>query len=63
MHIVTKDADFNDVRSVLQGFPPKVVWLHLGNCTTRQIEAALREHQTEIEAFAQDSTVGVFSIF
>ena len=28
--IVTKDSDFNDV-SVLRGFPPKVIWLHLGS--------------------------------
>ena len=60
--IVTKDADFNDL-SILRGFPPKVVWLRLGNCTTAQIECAIREHRVEIEAFAADSTLGVFTIF
>ena len=31
--IVTKDADFNE-RSVLYGFPPKVIWIRIGNCIT-----------------------------
>jgi predicted nuclease of predicted toxin-antitoxin system len=31
--IVTKDADFSDF-SVLRGFPPKVIWIRIGNCTT-----------------------------
>jgi predicted nuclease of predicted toxin-antitoxin system len=34
--IVTKDTDFSDM-SVLRGFPPKVVWLRLGNCTTNHV--------------------------
>lgn len=39
--LVTKDIDFNDM-SVLRGFLPKVLWLRLGNCTTRDVEQALR---------------------
>jgi predicted nuclease of predicted toxin-antitoxin system len=39
--IVTKDADFSDL-STLRGFPPKVIWLRTGNCTTSEIEALLR---------------------
>ncbi len=60
--IVSKDSDFNE-RSVLLGTPPKVVWLRLGNCTTSQIEATLREHQAEIRAFIEDSTLGVLELF
>lgn len=33
--LVTKDADFSDL-SILRGFPPKVVWVRLGNCTTAE---------------------------
>lgn len=29
--IVTKDADFSDL-CLLKGFPPKVIWIRLGNC-------------------------------
>jgi predicted nuclease of predicted toxin-antitoxin system len=60
--IVTKDADFSD-RSVLRGFPPKVIWLRLGNCTTGQIEDILRRHHEEIKALAEDSQAGVLSLF
>jgi predicted nuclease of predicted toxin-antitoxin system len=59
--IVTKDADFND-RSLLRGFPPKVIWLRLGNCTTSQIESALRGHRQDIEAFSADSELWVLAI-
>jgi predicted nuclease of predicted toxin-antitoxin system len=31
--LVTKDEDFHRL-SVLQGPPPKVIWLRVGNCTT-----------------------------
>ena len=36
--IVSKDNDFRQ-RSFLAGFPPKVVWLNVGNAGTRAIEA------------------------
>ena len=40
--VVTKDADFADL-SVLRGFPPKVVWIRRGNCSTTNIEEILRD--------------------
>jgi predicted nuclease of predicted toxin-antitoxin system len=48
--IVTKDADFRQ-RSFLFGSPPKVIWIGLGNCSTKQIAELLRERSSEIEAF------------
>ena len=39
--IVTKDSDFNDL-TVLRGYPPKIFWLRMGNCTTRKVEQTLR---------------------
>ena len=60
--IVSKDSDFSE-RAVLRGTPPKVVWLRLGNCTTGQVEAALRGRQAEIRAFIEDETLGVLEIF
>lgn len=56
--IVTKDSDFGDV-SVLRGFPPKVIWLRLGNCTTNDVERTLRNGFAAIDAFANDPTAGV----
>ena len=60
--VVTKDADFADL-SVLRGFPPKVVWLRRGNCSTTNIEEILRDHNVEIEDLAADSTSGILTLF
>ena len=59
--IVTKDSDFSDV-SVLRHFPPKVIWLRLGNCTTNDVERALRNGYAAIEAFANDPSSGVLEL-
>ncbi len=39
--IVSKDSDF-EVRSVLLGLPPKIVWVGAGNGTTEEVERFLR---------------------
>jgi predicted nuclease of predicted toxin-antitoxin system len=59
--IVTKDVDFSDV-SVLHGFPPKVIWIRLGNCTTSDLENALRRGHAAIVDFISDPTVGVLEL-
>ena len=59
--IVTKDADYNNL-SVVRGSPPKVIWLHLGNCTTTQVEGAFRARFADIEAFEQDPSVGTLVV-
>ena len=48
--IITKDADFRQ-RSFLFGPPPKVIWIGLGNCSTKQIAELIRKRVQEIEAF------------
>jgi predicted nuclease of predicted toxin-antitoxin system len=59
--IVTKDADFSDL-GLIQGFPPKVLWLRLGNCTTRQVEMLLRRFYNEILALSSDSSTGILRL-
>ena len=51
--ICSKDSDMHQ-RSFLFGYPPKVVWVRLGNCSTSDVEKLLRMHFTAIEAFAED---------
>lgn len=51
--IVTKDEDFHRL-SVLNGGPPKVIWVRLGNCSTNDIIRLLTERQSDIEAFIAD---------
>jgi predicted nuclease of predicted toxin-antitoxin system len=59
--LVSKDADFNHLVTLL-GFPPKVVWLRIGNCTTAQAERALRANAEAITLFAEDPAAGLLSI-
>jgi len=53
--IVSKDSDFHQ-RSLLLGFPPKVVWVRLGNCSTKAVEQILRAHFEDVEQFEADGT-------
>ena len=50
--IVTKDADFHH-RSLLYGYPPKVIWIRAGNCSTEDIAALLVGERERIEIFHQ----------
>ncbi len=56
--IVSKDADMHDL-SLVFGNPPKVVWLRLGNCSTRQVEELLRQDFDVIKLFYTDKTVSL----
>jgi predicted nuclease of predicted toxin-antitoxin system len=51
--IVSKDSDFHQ-RSFLHGAPPKVIWVRLGNCTTRDVEDLLRTRSEAIVSFGGD---------
>ena len=53
--IVSKDSDFHQ-RSFVLGYPPKVVWIRRGNCSTRMIEKILRDDVEMITQFAIDNT-------
>jgi predicted nuclease of predicted toxin-antitoxin system len=59
--LVSKDADFSDI-NLLRGFPPRVLWLRIGNCTTAQVEALLRLHHETIEHMESDPAVGVLAL-
>ncbi len=51
--LVSKDSDFYEL-SLLEGPPPKVIWIHCGNSPTSAIESLLRNHLSEIEGFDTD---------
>ncbi len=59
--LVTKDADFGEL-STLRGFPPKVIWLRLGNCTTAEIETLLRLHIETIQQLTDSDNIGILSL-
>jgi predicted nuclease of predicted toxin-antitoxin system len=59
--LVSKDADFSDM-NLLRGYPPKVLWLRVGNCTTGQVEALLRLHHQAVEQMESDPAVGILAL-
>ena len=59
--IVSKDADMHDL-SLVFGNPPKVIWLRLGNCSTRQVEELLRRDFNVIRLFYEDDSVSLLSL-
>ncbi len=59
--IVSKDVDFNDL-GVVRGFPPKVIWIRRGNCTTDQIEGILRQHSDAIRSMEESDKIGILML-
>ena len=59
--IVSKDADMHDL-SLVFGNPPKVVWLRLGNCSTRQVEELLHQDFEVIKLFYEDESVSLLAL-
>ncbi|HEX9458120.1 MAG TPA: DUF5615 family PIN-like protein [Thermoanaerobaculia bacterium] len=60
--LVSKDADFVEM-STLRGFPPKVLWLRIGNCVTRDITELIRSNHAAITELTNDPERGVLALF
>jgi predicted nuclease of predicted toxin-antitoxin system len=60
--IVSKDADFNEI-SVLRGYPPKIVWIRHGNCSTRDIEEILRRDYELVVELEQSRNLGILLLY
>jgi predicted nuclease of predicted toxin-antitoxin system len=60
--IVTRDSDYNEIL-ILRGFPPKIIWIRRGNCSTGEVEAILRSHLQDIQALNNDSTLGILTLY
>jgi len=52
--IVSKDNDFRQ-RSFLEGSPPKIVWLSVGNAGTALIALLLRQRYADLIRFNDDA--------
>jgi predicted nuclease of predicted toxin-antitoxin system len=61
--IVSKDTDFRE-RSYVEGAPPKVVWLDVGNAGTKAIEELLRNERERVErlAVSEESSFLILSL-
>jgi len=60
--IVTKDADFSEF-GIIKGFPPKIIWIRRGNCSTQDIENILRENFSAISELSVDENSGILALF
>lgn len=59
--IVTFDSDFVDL-SLLFGFPPKVIWLRLGNSSTNRTANVLINKKLEIYDFLKNEVEGILKV-
>jgi predicted nuclease of predicted toxin-antitoxin system len=59
--IVTFDSDFVDL-SLVFGFPPKVIWLKLGNSSTDRIAKTLLNKKDEINDFLKNEVEGILKM-
>jgi len=60
--IVSKDTDFSEM-SVLRGFPPKVVWIRRGNCSTGEIERILRRDYSLVASLVANEDLGILLLY
>lgn len=60
--IVTQDSDFNE-RSLIYGYPPKVIWIRTGNTSTQNIKYLLKKNHQDILLFERNKTLGCLQIY
>ncbi|HZN05425.1 MAG TPA: DUF5615 family PIN-like protein [Pyrinomonadaceae bacterium] len=59
--ICSKDSDMHQ-RSFVFGFPPKIIWIRLGNCSTDDVARVLRNNIIAIDAFYADDYASFLSL-
>ncbi|MEE3719891.1 DUF5615 family PIN-like protein [Tumidithrix elongata RA019] len=60
--IVTRDSDYNELQ-ILLGFPPKLVWIRRGNCSTNEIENILKTHYPDIQELTNIESLGLLALY
>jgi predicted nuclease of predicted toxin-antitoxin system len=60
--ILTFDEDFYDLQ-LIKGFPPKIIWLRVGNMSNLNLLNKIISKKSEIEAFEINSEVGILEIY
>ena len=53
-HIATFDADFYDLVT-LHGHPPKIIWLRLGNTSSKNLAIVISGHVALIRSFLSET--------
>jgi len=60
--ILTFDEDFYDLQ-LIKGFPPKIIWLRVGNISNLNLLNKIISKKAEIEAFEINSEVGILETY
>lgn len=60
--IVTQDSDFNE-RSLIYGYPPKVIWLKCGNTSTDNILDLLKRQHAAVVDFHSNLATGCLELY
>ena len=60
--IVTQDSDFHE-RSLIYGYPPKILWLRTGNTSTENIKNLLLKNSQKIKVFYTNKELSCFIIY
>ena len=60
--IITRDNDFNDLIAI-KGFPPKIIWMRVGNCSRKFTSDLLIRYKQEIEELWKSEEYGLLEIF
>lgn len=59
--VVTQDADFFEMM-LMNGFPPKIIWLRCGNTSSKYILELLIDNKDAIEKFQADENSGCIEL-
>jgi predicted nuclease of predicted toxin-antitoxin system len=60
--LVTRDVDFSEL-GLIRGFPPKIIWIRRGNCSTSDIEGILRSRLEDISSLESDPALGMVELY
>ncbi len=60
--IATFDEDFIDLQS-LKGFPPKIIWLRMGNSSTLNVLHKLSENIQAIRDLSDNPQLGILELY
>jgi predicted nuclease of predicted toxin-antitoxin system len=60
--IIKFDSDFIDI-STIYGFPPKIIWLRMGNSTTVKVVQIIRNNQFLITEFLSNHENGCLELY
>lgn len=60
--VVSKDSDMNEF-GMIHGFPPYIVWIRRGNCSTDGVAEILRENASAILDLPNAEGGGIIELF